>query len=236
MHDRRMAKPKRKKRPAVINAELAALAAPLRDLRPVKKNVKLHPEESIASIVESLKAFGQQKPIVALKDGTIVAGNGTYEAARRLGWDKIAVVRFSSRRRWEAFAVADNRTAELSGWDYPELAATLKSLQESGEDLLAVGFSDEAIERIAASAEIDVNAEWQGMPAFEVEDQNSKRKLIVHFKSDADADAFVKKAGLNIVKGTRGTESAWWPDIPRTIHTDKVWKAKPAKKRPEKRA
>jgi ParB-like chromosome segregation protein Spo0J len=41
----------------------------------------------LSAIAESLKQFGQRKPIVITADNVIVAGNGTVEAARVVGVD-----------------------------------------------------------------------------------------------------------------------------------------------------
>ena len=53
-------------------------------------NVRKHTQRNLQTIVESLKEFGQRKPIV-LKDNVVVAGNGTLEAAKLLGWTHIDV-------------------------------------------------------------------------------------------------------------------------------------------------
>lgn len=50
-------------------------------------------KKNIEAIKGSLAKFGQQKPIVVNKDNVVVAGNGTLEAARQLGWKEINVVR-----------------------------------------------------------------------------------------------------------------------------------------------
>jgi len=58
-----------------------------------ENNARKHSEVNIAAIAESLKQFGQRKPIVVTQDNRVIAGNGTLEAARFLGWEEIAVVR-----------------------------------------------------------------------------------------------------------------------------------------------
>lgn len=109
-------------------------------------NVRQHGERNLDSITASLRAFGQQKPIVVDKRGIILAGNGTYEAARRLGWDTIKIVRTDlTGPEAVAYAIADNRTAELAEWDQVKLAEQLRALQSNGADMVAVGFSDDEI-------------------------------------------------------------------------------------------
>jgi DNA modification methylase len=119
---------------AQINPTLSKLVVPIDQLKEDPTNVRKHDERNIAAIMASLQEFGQQKPIVALKDGTVIAGNGTLRAAIRLGWEKVAVSYFDSKDalRAKAYAVADNRTAELADWDAPALHQTLKELEIGG--------------------------------------------------------------------------------------------------------
>lgn len=104
-------------------------------------NARKHNEKNIHAIVGSLKKFGQQKPIVINSKNVIVAGNGTYEAAKLCGWSEIAVVVTDLDSFNEAaFAIADNRTAELAEWNMDILGDTLQSLRENDLDLSLIGF------------------------------------------------------------------------------------------------
>lgn len=113
-------------------------------------NVRKHSERNLESIRASLNRFGQQKPIVVNKDGVILAGNGTYAAAKSLGWKEIQVVRTDlNGADAVAYAIADNRTAELAEWDGAALAETLAALQNDEEyDHLVTGFTDAEIEAL----------------------------------------------------------------------------------------
>lgn len=112
-------------------------------------NLRLHPTRNLAAIKASLAKFGQQKPIVIDGKGIVLAGNGTLTAAKELGWDTIAVVRSElTRTEATAYAIADNRSAELAEWDGVSLAETLRSLQSEDFDLDAVGFTGEEIDEM----------------------------------------------------------------------------------------
>ncbi len=107
-------------------------------------NARKHSEANIIAIVESLKQFGQRKPIVVTADNVIVAGNGTVEAARLLGLTDVDVVRVPkewSADQVKAFALADNRTAELAEWNEEVLSSQLVDLQVFGYDIETLGFS-----------------------------------------------------------------------------------------------
>lgn len=114
---------------------------PLADLTLDPKNARKHSKKNLDSIKGSLSKFGQQKPIVIDADGKVIAGNGTLAAAIALGWETIQVVRtelFGSDA--VAYALADNRTAELAEWDELILGDTLKSLDNVGFDIESIGF------------------------------------------------------------------------------------------------
>jgi hypothetical protein len=108
------------------------------DLVQDPRNARRHSERNMDAIKHSLSRFGQQKPIVILPDGQIVAGNGTVTAARDLGWKHVDAVTFTGSEE------EDNRTAELASWDVEELTTTLG---EFDSDLIeAAGWSLDEIE------------------------------------------------------------------------------------------
>jgi ParB-like chromosome segregation protein Spo0J len=126
-------------------------------------NVRLHDDKNIDAIKGSLKKFGQQKPIVIDENNIILAGNGTHQSAKALGWKTIACVK-STLKDFDkmAFALADNRTAELASWDMPKLqeqVALIDDPQLIGFDEDFVKFDDDQqetkTETIDGSKELD---------------------------------------------------------------------------------
>jgi len=130
------------------------------DLVSDPNNVRKHDTKNIEAIKGSLIKFGQQKPIVVTKEGIVLAGNGTLQAAKEIGWDKISVhVTDLEGFNASAFAIADNRTSELASWD-DGLAESLKSLQAENFDISLIGFSKEDLESLTAEFEFkdkDIN-------------------------------------------------------------------------------
>ncbi len=122
-------------------------------------NARKHSDRNIDAIKSSLARFGQQKPIVVDANNVVRAGNGTLEAAKALGWEEISVVRSGLEgSEMSAFAIADNRTAELAEWDEEILAATMNGLREDGVEPEQLGFSAEemasVMEAIADTSEV----------------------------------------------------------------------------------
>ena len=130
-----------------ITEGLRRLAVPLGPLVLDPNNARTHDKRNIRAIKQSLSRFGQRKAIVVRKDGNIVtAGNGTVTAARQLGWKHIAaVVTNDTASSAAAYAIADNRTAELAEWDAEELAVILKDLQ-GDFDLPDMGFTSKELQ------------------------------------------------------------------------------------------
>jgi DNA modification methylase len=124
---------------------------PLTSVIPDPSNVRLHDDRNLDTIRGSLARFGQQKPIVVDSAGVIRAGNGTYLAAKSLGWTTIDVVRTTLEGLdAAAFAIADNRTSDLSTFDDASLAKLLQELRT--EDALeGVGFDSGEIDELLAS-------------------------------------------------------------------------------------
>lgn len=116
-------------------------------------NVRRHSERNLGAILTSMKQFGQQKPIVIGPGDVVVAGNGTLEAARSLGWEKIQIVRTKlTGAEAKAYAIADNRTADLADWWEEGLVEALAALSdEEGFDIEVTGYTEAEIEELALS-------------------------------------------------------------------------------------
>jgi ParB-like chromosome segregation protein Spo0J len=111
-------------------------------------NVRKHSRRNLDAIKASLRKFGQQKPIVVDAKGIVLAGNGTLTAAKELGWTEIQATRTElAGVEATAFAIADNRTAELAEWD-DNLGDVLKSLQDADVDLADLGYSADDIAKM----------------------------------------------------------------------------------------
>lgn len=128
-----------------IAEPLRALATPMASLAPDPANARLHPERNLTAVEASLRVYGQRKPIVVRKAGMVVtAGNGTLEAAKRLGWTHLAaVVVDDDPITATGYAIADNRTAELATWDEVALLKLLQELEAEDIDLDGLGWSDD---------------------------------------------------------------------------------------------
>ena len=173
-----------------IAEPLRKLAVPVESLNLDAANVRTHDDRNIDAICRSLSRWGQRQPIVVQKQGMIVrAGNGRLIAARKLGWSHIAaIVVDEDSAEAAAYAIADNRTAELAGWDDEALASMLKSLDVDLED---VGFNDKELDDIIADLTPDVGSgsemaigDVEYRVVVDVAGENEQAELIVRLERE----------------------------------------------------
>lgn len=138
-------------------------------------NARKHNERNLAAIKASLTRFGQQKPIVIDSSGVVRAGNGTLAAAQALGWAEIdCVVSDLQGAEAAAYAIADNRTAELAEWDDAVLTATLQSLEaEDASLLLDAGYDAAALEKLSG----EFSVQEVGMPEMKDGDREPFQQM-----------------------------------------------------------
>jgi len=124
----------------------------IKDLTEDPNNARQHDERNKEAVKASLENFGQQKPIVINEEGQIIAGHCTTQAAKELGWEELFVVVSSLEQVGQtAFAVADNRTSELGGWDDEQLQRTLEELASLGMTIETVGFNQSELDSMQQS-------------------------------------------------------------------------------------
>jgi len=99
-------------------------------LKPAPRNARTHSPRQIAQIAESIRAFGLTNPVLIDSEDRIVAGHGRVEAAKKIGLETVPIIRLDhlTAEQVRAYVIADNRLAELAGWDKDLLALELGDL------------------------------------------------------------------------------------------------------------
>ncbi len=138
---------------AHIVEQLRPLAVPLDSLVPDPVNARTHDERNLDAIRGSLAAYGQRKPVVVnRRTGVVEAGNGTLRAALALGWTHVAAVFVDDDPLTATgFAIADNRTAELAGWDEAVLLKLLAEVEGPNPELARM------LDDLAASVQAELD-------------------------------------------------------------------------------
>ncbi len=124
---------------------------PIEKLIPYARNPRTHSVAQVSQLAASIAEFGFVNPVLVASDAGIMAGHGRLLGAQALKLKEVPVIVLDhltpAQRR--AYLLADNKLAELAGWDEDLLRMELKDLQLEEFDLGVIGFSDEELARVA---------------------------------------------------------------------------------------
>ncbi|MDH5525169.1 MAG: site-specific DNA-methyltransferase [Desulfobulbaceae bacterium] len=125
-------------------------------LIPYRKNARTHSEEQIRQLAASLKEFGWTNPVLVDGKNGVIAGQGRLMAAKSLGMEEAPVIELAglTATQKRAYILADNKLAELAGWDKNLLCLELNDLQELDFDLSLIGFAAGEISSMLADGGI----------------------------------------------------------------------------------
>lgn len=118
-------------------------------LQEYENNAREHGEIDIAAIKDSIEQFGFNDPIgIWSKDNVIVEGHGRLAAARELGMKEVPCIRLDHMTDEErrGYALAHNKTAELSGWDFEKLDIELAGIKSIDMSKLGFEINDEEVD------------------------------------------------------------------------------------------
>lgn len=112
------------------------------DIIPYENNPRKN-EDAVDAVAASIKEFGFRVPIVVDKENVIVAGHTRLKAAEKLGLEEVptTVADDLTDEQIKAFRLADNKTAELAGWDFEALDIELFDIDKI--DMEQFGFVDD---------------------------------------------------------------------------------------------
>lgn len=112
-------------------------------LKPYENNAKVHTEEQINKIAESIEAFGFLSPCLIDNNYNIIAGHGRVLASKQLNLEKVPCVFIEglTETQRKAYILADNRLTEMGEWDYDLLSDELANLKENDFDIDLTGFN-----------------------------------------------------------------------------------------------
>lgn len=160
------------------------------EIKPYENNPRRN-AQAVHDVAESIRRYGFQQPIVIDEAGVIVAGHTRHLAAQELGLSSVpCVVSMLTDEQNRAYRLVDNKTAELSEWDFAKLEAELGQLDFGGFDF---GFQT-----------ADQYFDHMLNDDFSTLDTKSDRfSITFHFPSDSKAlvDKYLKKNGKAELEG-----------------------------------
>lgn len=179
----------------------------------------LHPwpgnpnQGDVGAIARSIERNGWYGVVIVQKaTRRILAGHHRVQAARQLGYHAVPVqlvdVDDSTAQR---IVLADNRTTRLGMDDGSALLELLQQVaQEPLTGLDGTGWDGDDLDELLArlNGPLNTAAVWKasGQPDYEQGDKESAYRTTVHFRTDADADAFFE------MLGKPKNRYLWWPD------------------------
>jgi ParB-like chromosome segregation protein Spo0J len=113
---------------------------PISTIKPYKRNAKLHPQEQIEQIKNSMQEFGNIDPIGVWHD-EIVEGHGRYEALKQMGVKEIPIIRLDdlTDEQRKAYALAHNKLTMNSPFDDGILSEELENILDIDMSMFDLG-------------------------------------------------------------------------------------------------
>lgn len=123
-------------------------------LKPYARNARTHSKAQIEVLKSSIRTFGFTNPVLIDEDHNIIAGHGRVLAAKALRMKEVPTLCLShmSEADKRAYIIADNRTAELAGWNRELLALELGALIDIHFDTTVIGFDTPQIDILLSEA------------------------------------------------------------------------------------
>lgn len=190
----------------ILETSLAIVYVPVDELKPYEKNARKHTDKDVQSIVESIHELGFNDPIGIWGDeNLIVEGHGRLLAAKKLGMQTVPCIRLDhlTDKQRRAYALAHNKTAELSSWLDEVLESELNDLTDF--DMAKFGFDiygeDDGIGEVADGVDISRYAQNAKIPQYEIKGDmpeiadlvdQGKQKALIEEIEDADIPQDIK--------------------------------------------
>lgn len=111
-------------------------------LKPYERNAKIHPQNQIDKIVDSIREFGFITPCVIDSAYNVIAGHGRIMASEQMGLKTVPCVFIEglTEEQRRAYILADNRLGELGEWDMDLVFDELGDLADMNFDIEVTGF------------------------------------------------------------------------------------------------
>jgi DNA modification methylase len=129
---------------------------PIEKLIPYARNPRTHSDRQVMQIAASIAEFGFVNPVLVDSDAGILAGHGRLLGAQSLKLKQVPVIVLDhlTPAQRKAYLLADNKLAELAGWDEDLLRLELHDLELADFDLSVIGFSNEELRDLLEADEV----------------------------------------------------------------------------------
>ena len=180
------------------------------EIIPYKNNPREIPMESVQKVMNSIKEFGNNQPIVVDADNVIVVGHTRWKALKQLGKSKAFVIKRNfSKNDAMAYRIMDNRSGEESKWENKLLAEELNMLKDENFDLDLTGFNLTELENLSNDKDLNFKANNK------IEDFN------IQYPADMEV-SHVKMIQLFLNTETEKDFRLWCFELQKDLNTDNL--------------
>tara|TARA_R100000655_G_scaffold18785_1_gene39407 strand:+ start:736 stop:1362 length:627 start_codon:yes stop_codon:yes gene_type:complete len=181
-------------------------------IKPYKNNPREIPMESVQKVMNSIREFGNNQPIVVDNDNVIVVGHTRWKALKQLGKAKAFIVkRDFPKGQAMAYRIMDNRSGEESKWSNKLLATELNILKDDNFDLQLTGFNLTELENLANDKEL----------GFVQNSKDLKENFNVDFPDGMEV-THVKMVQLFLNTETEKDFKLWCQELQTQLGTDNL--------------
>ncbi len=193
----------------------------INELKPDPNNANNGTERGAALLETSLREYGAGRSLLCDKNGVMIAGNKTLEAAASIGLERIRIVETDGTElvvvkrtdldladdpRAKALAIADNRVSQVGlSWN----ADVLQEMVTNNVDLSSLWHENELASLLGIKSLNQVSDHWVDMPEFTEQEIKPFEKIVVSFANKEDYDDFFVRLGMKPRK-----EKMWFPSNP----------------------
>jgi hypothetical protein len=183
----------------------------INEIKPYKNNPREIPMESVQKVMNSIREFGNNQPIVVDNDNVIVVGHTRWKALKQLGKTKAYIVkREFSKNDAMAYRIMDNRSGEESKWENKLLAEELNMLKNEEFDLDFTGFNLTELENLSNDKDLEFKA-------------NDKIDTSIDVDYPADMEvSHVKMVQLFLNTETEKNFRLWVSELQKDLETDNL--------------
>lgn len=173
-----------------------------------ENNTKIHTEEQIEQICNSIKEFGNNDPIAIDENNVIIEGHGRLYALKRLGFEEVDVIRLThlNEQQKKAYILAHNKLTMNTGFDLEKLQLEIENIVDF--DMAEFGFepfeienefeeTEEQLEEVLSNLENEnVNLKIERGDIFQL----GKHVLMCGDSTDIESVKFLTRGGtVNLV-------------------------------------
>ena len=100
----------------------------INEIKEYENNAKIHTEEQIEQIINSIQRYGNNDPIAIDENNVIIEGHGRYIALKRLGIEEIPVIKLKhlTEEQKREYILVHNKLTMNTGFDMEKLQAELE--------------------------------------------------------------------------------------------------------------